>query len=472
MEKKHRPVYHMLPEQNWMNDPNGPIYYDNRYHLFYQHNPQDATWGNIHWGHSVSTDLINWQHRPLALYPSREEGELHCFSGCTVIRDDGTPMIIYTSVGEGERNSQTGAEQWAAVGSLDLDSWVKVYENPVIDQSVHGDDKILEWRDPFVFRHDGEWMMVIGGTHQGHGCAALYRALNKDLYRWEYLGMLGRDELGSDMWECPVMFPYRDRYVFMYSPNNAMRWEIGDFDGSRFTARNRGVVDYGGWQGFYAGNTCLMPDGRVVMFAWMPEVLRVSLEHEGYTWAGVQSIPRVIDIDEDDRLVIDPVESISLLHDVSGSYVDGGVTVSGVQELPIGGAALDIIMSLQFQKNASGEYGISLLADPKGREETRLVLCPGSGRVSIDRSLSSADGVSLALPVEGPWEIMEDGHADVRILLDHSTLEVFIDSRLCLSTRIYPKYSSSRGVRLFAPENGAMEVLSIEVFPMKPATFS
>ncbi len=472
MKKKHRPIYHLLPDQNWINDPNGPIFHNGLYHLFYQHNPNDAKWDNIHWGHSVSRDLINWEHRPLALYPSREEGELHCFSGCTVIRDDGTPIIFYTSVGEGARNAQTGAEQWAAVGSMDLDDWIKVYENPIITQSVHGETKILEWRDPFVFRRDEDWMMVLGGTNQGHGCAALYRAVDKNLYTWEFLGILSQDKQGSDMWECPVLFPYKDRYVFLYSPNSAMRYEVGDFKGNEFIPTRRGVVDYGGWQGFYAGTTCYTADSRVVMFAWMPEVLRLSLEHKGYPWAGVLSIPRIIDIDEDDRLVISPVESVASLHDNKHAYVQGDLAMDGEKMLPITGKALDIFATFGFDPDSPGEFGIELLADAKGREKTRLVFQPLEKRVMIDRDASTAGGVPYALPVAGPWEVTGENQVDVRILLDHSTLEVFVDSHLSLSTRIYPKYGTSDKVMLFAEGRKDVSALVLEVYPMKPAKFS
>ncbi len=470
-KQRHRPIYHMLPEKHWMNDPNGPIFHNGLYHLFYQHNPEDAKWGNIHWGHSVSRDLVNWNHRPLALYPSREEGELHCFSGCSVIRDDGTPMIFYTSVGEGERNSQTGAQQWAAVGSIDLDDWVKVHHNPVIDQSVHGDTKILEWRDPFVFRHEDDWMMVVGGTVQGHGCAALYRALDTDLYQWEYLGILDRDTQGSDMWECPVMFPHKGRYILMYSPYNSMRYAVGDFDGRRFTPKQTGVVDYGGWQGFYAGNTCYTHDGRVVMFAWMPEVLRVSLEQAGYTWSGVQSFPRIIDIDEDDRLLFYPVESVSLLHDRDNAYIAGDLEVQEETILPIRGKALDIAAVLQFDPGKTESFGIELLSDEQGRERTRIILCPGRGRAEIDRSGSCAKGMPHAIPTAGPWNVREDHQVDIRVLLDHSTLEVFIDSRLCISTRVYPYFEHSDLLKLFAHGTGVQALLA-EVYPMRPAQFS
>src|SRR5262245_47292866 len=97
-----RPIYHVLGPANWMNDPNGPIYHKGFYHLFYQHNPYGDDWGNMHWGHVRSPDLVHWERLPIALWPSKEAGEDHVFSGCAVLNGAGQPMIFYTSIGRGK----------------------------------------------------------------------------------------------------------------------------------------------------------------------------------------------------------------------------------------------------------------------------------------------------------------------------------------------------------------------------------
>lgn len=93
-----RPVYHFRPQAQWMNDPNGVIYHAGWYQLFYQLNPFGDDWGNIHWGHSRSRDLVTWEHLPIALWPSHELNEEHCFSGCAAVNGQGQPMLVYTSV--------------------------------------------------------------------------------------------------------------------------------------------------------------------------------------------------------------------------------------------------------------------------------------------------------------------------------------------------------------------------------------
>jgi beta-fructofuranosidase len=121
-----RPVYHFRPPAYWMNDPNGPIYHKGYYHMFYQHNPYGDQWGNMHWGHARSRDLVRWEHLPIALWPSKEVGEEHVFSGCALINNQGQPMIFYTSIAQGKSAGEY-AEQWAAIGDDSLIHWQNIH---------------------------------------------------------------------------------------------------------------------------------------------------------------------------------------------------------------------------------------------------------------------------------------------------------------------------------------------------------
>lgn len=116
-----KPVYHFTPRCNWMNDPNGLCLVDGQYHLFYQHNPNADVWGDIHWGHAVSPDLIHWKRLPIAFGPDTAHGEKHCYSG-SIALEAGRAWAFYTSVGEGERNPETGAQQWAACSDDGLEN--------------------------------------------------------------------------------------------------------------------------------------------------------------------------------------------------------------------------------------------------------------------------------------------------------------------------------------------------------------
>jgi beta-fructofuranosidase len=159
MFENHRPEYHFAPLSGWMNDPNGPVWYGEYYHMFYQHNPSGDTWGNIHWGHARSLDLCKWEHLPIALYPSPEFGENHCFSGCTVMDGD-TPTIVYTSVGNGNRNARIGPQQRMARSSDNMLTWQKP-ANPMLVNAIHP-RAVLEWRDPFIWKEKDIWNLVLG----------------------------------------------------------------------------------------------------------------------------------------------------------------------------------------------------------------------------------------------------------------------------------------------------------------------
>ena len=140
----YRPQYHFIAPANWMNDPNGTIFYKNEYHLFYQHNPYSKKWGRVHWGHAKSKDLVHWEHLPIALAPSIEMGEKHCFSGCCVI-DKNQPKIFYTKIGS-LKDMFHGAEQWMAFSNDNMITWEKDPNNPIMEESLHGNEKIRQWR--------------------------------------------------------------------------------------------------------------------------------------------------------------------------------------------------------------------------------------------------------------------------------------------------------------------------------------
>ena len=240
------PLYHPRPPALWCNDPNGPLYYKGHYHLFYQHNPYGDRWEHMHWGHVSSRDLVHWVFEPIALWPSLEIGEKHCFSGCAFVDGNGHPMLFYTSIGGRD------PEHWAAIAAdEDLVDWKKLSE-PIATLAIHGATEVRGWRDPYVFAHAGETWMVIGGNvdydGDARGAVQLYRATNAELTDWEYRGVVfyhPDTEVGNI--ECPNFFPLGDKFVLLISPHRRPEYFIGDFDAEAgtFTCEHRGLADYG-----------------------------------------------------------------------------------------------------------------------------------------------------------------------------------------------------------------------------------
>src|ERR1700733_13010068 len=144
------PIFHITSPAQWMNDPNGPIFYKGYYHIFYQLHPFSDGDGPKYWGHVRSRDMAKWEELPIALCPSTELGEAGVWSGCCTINCLGEPMIFYTSVAPG-KSPQTHSEQWAAIGDDDLITWRKLSSNPVLSEELNHGGKIYDWRDPFIF---------------------------------------------------------------------------------------------------------------------------------------------------------------------------------------------------------------------------------------------------------------------------------------------------------------------------------
>jgi fructan beta-fructosidase len=244
-QELYRPQFHFTPAKNWMNDPNGLVYYKGEYHLFYQHNPFGNTWGHMSWGHAVSRDLVHWEHLPVAI---PEEGDEAIFSGSAVVDHGNTTgfgtrrnpamVAIYTSAYPDDQ------EQSLAYSTDRGRTWTKYEGNPVLD------DPDREFRDPKVFWYEpaDEWRMVVVKAVQRK--VAIYRS--DDLKEWEHLSDFGPANAVGGVWECPDLFPLpvdgkrkRQKWVMIVSLNpgaiaggSGTQYFVGDFDGTTFTADN------------------------------------------------------------------------------------------------------------------------------------------------------------------------------------------------------------------------------------------
>ncbi|MFD1769189.1 2,6-beta-D-fructofuranosidase [Sphingobacterium suaedae] len=259
-KEKNRPQFHFTTRRGWINDPNGLVYYDGEYHLFYQHNPYEREWENMHWGHAVSKDLVHWEELPDALYPD-STGTM--FSGSAVIDYDntagynveGTPAMIafYTA------DSPDKQVQCMAYSLNKGRSWIKYEQNPLIDSKHIWNSK--DTRDPKVFwyKRGGHWVMVLN-ERDGH---SIYTS--SDLKEWKYESHV------TGFWECPELFELpidsnadNTKWV-MYGASGT--YMLGSFDGKVFTPESGKYLYTSG--SIYAAQTFTnMPDGRRVQIGW------------------------------------------------------------------------------------------------------------------------------------------------------------------------------------------------------------
>lgn len=228
---QHRPQYHAMPPQNWMNEAHAPIYYNGKYHLFYQHNPQGPFWHQIHWGHWVSDDMVHWENVRPALAP--EAGTLDpdgAWSGSAAYDRDGNPVLFYTAGNDSlSPNQRTGLATPADLSDPNLEQWVK-YPEPVTEQNGNGIHN--EFRDPFVWydQETDKWYQLVTSGLQDFSSGTALVYVSDDMYNWEYKGPLyvsNRNlypELGT-VWELPVLLPLgedstgQQKYIFMVNPH-------------------------------------------------------------------------------------------------------------------------------------------------------------------------------------------------------------------------------------------------------------
>lgn len=436
-----RPRYHFCAPYGWMNDPNGTVYHAGYYHVFYQWNPDGDHWGNIHWGHARSRDLVTWEHLPVALRPAPEHGEEHCFSGCLALRGKAPPLILYTAVGP-QMEVLTGAQQWAAVGDDQLLTWQKHPRNPLLTAPIHGGLTVLDWRDPFVFADNGRTFLLLGGKlSQPDGGAAvvlLYEAQDATLERWAYRGVLFRHpDLTRTSVECANLFKSGRQWVLLLSTHTLVEYYVGEFDADtgRFHAQASGLLD--GSDQFYATNLLHDEQPRSICFGW----IRGFAPNRG--WSGCLSLPRVLSVDQAGRLRQAPAPEVDQLRGPGLHAADLGLGTFALAGLH--GAGLDVQACVTAEPHA--EFGMRLVPLAAGAQAVTLTSTPQA--IRLNDKLMPYDRVATV---------------DLRLLLDRSVVEVFVDSRVALTVVLPPPASAYR-VELFSDISPA-RLLQLDAWPM------
>ncbi|MBC8596817.1 glycoside hydrolase family 32 protein [Qingrenia yutianensis] len=302
---------HFKAPNCWINDPNGFIWYKGRYHLFYQCFPYSAHWGRMHWGHAVSTDLVNWEEKGIALFPSKTDDRSGCFSGSAIEYKD-KMYIYYTGVNYTEEDPEnincciddTFTAAQLMITSEDGMKFDNITDKktviPPIEDKKIGDKN--HTRDPKVWRGKDAWYMVLGSTVDKNGRLLFYKS--SDLKTWQYLNYCEKDGFGW-MWECPDFFEIDGKGVTIFSPmgffNDGNGYDsvavcmLSSFDentGKMELSENYQLFDYG--IDLYAPQSTTDEDGNRVVIAWarMPEAV---ITEKG-EWCGMMCIPRIVDI--------------------------------------------------------------------------------------------------------------------------------------------------------------------------------
>lgn len=431
-----RPIFHLQPPANWNNDPNGTLYYNGYYHMFYQHNPFADHWNWMHWGHMRSRDLVTWEHLPIALWPSLERGEEHCFSGSAIVNKKGEPMLFYTSIGHED------PEHWVALPrDEELLEWEKHPANPILTIDDHKGDVIEDWRDPQLIHEGDQTLMVIGGHPEDMGGSImLYKALNEDLTQWDYLGVAfsGADE----NWECPNFFRIGDKWVIIYSPHGQVNYYCGNFKLSdyKFEAEQQGGVDLG--ENFYAPNTMEDEKGRRLMWGWIPGFK----ENQG--WQSAITIPRKLSLTEDGRLIQEPVEELQALRS-DLNHSDAFFLDEGLLDLEVPGPEFEMIA--EFADIRAQSFGIRLNLEEEGEQF----------EISVEEGQLHFGENEISLE---PYDLGKN--LSLRIFFDRTIVELYVNGGLISATSVVYPDKENPGWELFA-EGGALKVNSLDIWKMK-----
>ncbi|WAJ71951.1 glycoside hydrolase family 32 protein [Catenovulum adriaticum] len=427
-----RPKAHFTPEQNWMNDPNGLVYYNGKYHLFYQYNPHGNDWGNMNWGHATSTDLVNWHHHPVAVEMS-PKGLGYIYSGSAVVDYDNTsglqtgehpPLVALFTHTEANTEVQRQSLAYSLDGG---DSWQQYANNPVIENPG-----IVDFRDPKVSWHpaSSQWIMALTAGHSIEFYAS------KNLFDWAHISSFGEDD-GSHQgeWECPDLFELTTetgikKWVLLVSlvpggPNggSGTQYFIGDFDGVQFKAEHQDVrwLDYG--PDNYAGVTWdgrQTIDNRRTLIAWMSNWTYAE-DMPTFPWRGAMCLPRDLSLTQIDGNFY--VTNLPAKEVLDSSQIVSEVTASDkVLSLPLSQkSALDIQLSCEITQ--SDKLYIRMFND--AGETVELKYLPQRQKLVVDRSQAGWSYKLWRTPRLEAKTFIDSGKVNARLVLDTSSLEVF-----------------------------------------------
>ena len=425
-----RPHVHFTPHQYWMNDPNGLIWLEGEYHLFFQHNPHGNEWGHMSWGHAVSRDLLSWTELPVAIWHDDLEG---VFSGSVVYDAQNTSglgsmaqpalIAIYTSALVEEPQLQ---RQSIAYSTDRGRTWTKYEGNPVLDEGLR------DFRDPLV-RWDPRqerWVMVLARSSEQR--IGIYSSA--DLLTWRHESDFGPAGAIDGAWECPDLFelplvddPSKTRWILIVSLNpggphggSGTQYFIGDFDGQRFVPDSFDAqwADFGTEN--YAGVTFNdEPEGRRILIGWM-NTWQSARRPVVTPWNGMMTLPRELHLARDSRglrLSMTPVAEVearrgeAIMPDVLDS--DGGFSWQ------VAHAAYDLKLDLAVNEQTE------LCVEVEGEDQVSVRYCVRSGRMHVSRAGSGI------VPEEFEVFLTEEpsDSRSIRVIFDHGSIEWFVDSK-------------------------------------------
>ncbi len=485
--EKYRPQFHFTPDSMWMNDPNGMVYYEGEYHLFYQYYPDSTIWGPMHWGHAVSNDMVHWEHLPIAIYPD-EHG--YIFSGSAVVdwnntsglgKDGQPPLIAIFTYHEpsGEKAGEIDFQTQGLAFSNDKGrTWTK-YDEPVLKNPG-----IKDFRDPKVIwnKDSKKWIMTL--AVQDH--IEFYSSPN--LIDWTRESGFGK-ELGAHggVWECPDLFQMNvegsdeKRWVLLVSINpggpnggSATQYFVGNFDGNKFTTSQKETKWIDSGRDNYAGVTWSdIPDsdGRRLFIGWMSNWSYATVVPTE-KWRSAITIPRELILEKSENnyiLASVPVDELKTLRsenvELQAQVISGKVEMD-TKQIQISRSEMNFQFKLsnESQFGLPEEFGITL-SNEKG-EVFNIGYSIQDGTFYTDRTNAGNNSFSNNFSGIHKAEYKPDENMEIRLFVDEASVEVFVDNgKLVMTDIVFPSTPYSKLI-LFST-NGNVKLQGAEIWSLK-----
>jgi fructan beta-fructosidase len=460
-----RPQFHFTPAEKWMNDPNGLVYLNGKYHLFYQYYPKDVIWGPMHWGHAVSTDLLNWKHKPVALYP---DSLGNIFSGSVVIDKNNTAgfganvmVAIFTYHNDaiweaGQKNTESQA---LAYSTDEGKTWTKYANNPVLNNSGEQD-----FRDPKVFWNESKnkWDMVLAAGDR----IKIYSSENLKNWTFESDFKPTIDDTDLGVWECPDLFKMKvgkiEKWVMIVSHGDkasnggsGTRYFVGDYDGKTFTNTQKAIwLDYG--TDAYAGVTFSnVPNNKKILLAWMSN-WQYANKTPTEVWRGAMTLPRELFLHPSENkesffLTQTMIEQFSLITQLDWSteetktpFVKNDVDLSQAE--------------IKFKIKETEDLQIVL----SNALQEKLVIQIKNNQVTINRSQSGKTDFSEQFAAKEQLMPIQDKIHTVQLILDKSSIEILLNNgKYSMTNLVFPTLNYST-LQITSPKKQTLKELTFQ----------
>ena len=473
-----RPEFHGLPATNWTNEPHGVVYFNNKYHIFFQNNANGPYWGKLHWGHITSDDLLNWTEEKIAIAADRSYDIKGAWSGC-IFTDDvltgGKPNIFYTGVDY----AKATIDQAEPVTD-DLINWNKDSRNPIIPNRPVGlsDD----FRDPCVFKSNGDFYLIAGTSKSGLGAATLHK-YDPTTKTWSNDGKIFYQSISTGygfFWEMPVIVPMPDgRWLFLVTTLGGnqgvetLYWvgtinSDGTFNPFSATPKEVELGTFGSNGYGLLSPSVMQKDGKVIAVGIVPDKLPSSNNLQ-LGWAHLYSLPREWTLDATNNLIQQPYSGTQNMRLPSSNFNAMNQDVSGVMSMvPVSGKAVEIDGS--FVVSTSQSFGFHVRK--RGSNYISIYYTPSTNKITVDaqnvyrlyNDLNYYNGLyESVLPLKPSL----GDTIRIHIFIDHSIMDVFISNRYAFSIRVFPTDPIANDIEAFST-GGTTHATTLQAWNLNP----